>query len=316
MSRKGENRKWYGQKPKKVDGQIATRVEFYKTELMKIIKGIFNVTMSDEWELDYILNYLITRGFIIISDTPAGVIPIKGTLSGYNYWNYPTKAVCSAPILETFERTIGVDCQIVFLERTRYNSYYNFNNMLDIYAYKLAAADAGIDVNLFNSRAAYIAEAESKAQAESIKALYDRISEGDPLVVYKTNDMNRTGLNVAFNNLKQNFIADLIQDSKRTIMNEFLTLLGINNANTDKKERLVTNEVEANNVELACNVSLWRENLKLCIKRVKKIFPDIEFNIELRFDPVKQVLQSSTVEQEGVGYDVSGYNRNVGTKQS
>lgn len=285
--------------PRRVNGQIATRTEFYKTELFNQIKGIFEVEKPEEWPLDYILNLLIHSGYVIIADTPAGVIPIKGSPYGYNFWDYPTKVRVTAPILNSFSRKLGVGAEIVYLERTRYRNYYSFNRLVEIYAYKLAAVDAAIDMNLFNSRLAYIVEAESKGQAETIKAMYEDISEGKPLVVYRSDAISKNGFQVAFNNLKQNYIADQLQDSKRTIMNEFLTLIGINNANTDKRERLIVNEVEANNIELACNIAEWKKNLELTCAKVNSLFPGINFNIRLRFDPMEIREDSSTVEQEG-----------------
>lgn len=285
--------------PRRVNGQIATRTEFYKTELFNQIKGIFEVEKPEEWPLDYILNLLIHSGYVIIADTPAGVIPIKGSPYGYNFWDYPTKVRVTAPILNSFSRKLGVGAEIVYLERTRYRNYYSFNRLVEIYAYKLAAVDAAIDMNLFNSRLAYIVEAESKGQAETIKAMYEDISEGKPLVVYRSDAISKNGFQVAFNNLKQNYIADQLQDSKRTIMNEFLTLIGINNANTDKRERLIVNEVEANNIELACNIAEWKKNLELTCAKVNALFPGINFNIRLRFDPMEIREGSSTVEQEG-----------------
>lgn len=148
----------------------------------------------------------------------------------------------------------------------------------------MASADAAIDVNLMNSRVAYIAEAETKAQAESIKTAYDKISNGEPLVVYRKDvALNATGLNVFFNNVKQNYIADMVQDSKRTIINEFLTAIGVNNANTDKRERLVTGEVDANNQELVANTTIWKENLKLCCDKINTMF-NVGLNVTLQFD--------------------------------
>lgn len=301
------------EKPKKVDGQRATRTEFYKVELRKVVKGLFDIECPLDWDTDYLLNYFISAGYIIIADTSAGRIPLKGSLTGLNYANNPTTAVIAVPILGNFQRTIGIDCELVYLERTRTKTYYSFNSIIDIYAEKLASADGAIDVNLMNSRLGYIAEAETKAQADTIKELYDNISNGDPLVVYRKDTLSQTGgLQVFFGNIKNNFIADVLQDSKRTIMNEFLTSLGINNANTDKRERLISNEVDANNVELEANTSLWKYNLERCVKRVKKIFPDLEFDMKLRFDPSKM----KTLMEGVINSDPRGVNDAVGNKQS
>ena len=274
-------------RPSNVNGLLTARTEFYRDELFKIVKGLFKLKIPDTWEHDYFLNLLCCRGYVIITDTTAGVLPLKGALHGFNYLHYPTKATIDVPLLGTFEREIGVDCQLLYLERTRKRTYYTFNNIVSVYASKLASADAAIDVNLFNSRVAYVAEAETRGQAETIKAIYDKVSEGEPMVVYRQDDLKKEGMKVFFGNVKQNYIADMIQDSKRTIMNEFLTLLGINNANTDKRERLVTDEVAANNVELVANIALWKENLKRQTERINKIFKELDFQIELQFDKSK-----------------------------
>ena len=75
----------------------------------------------------------------------------------------------------------------------------------------------------------------------------------------------------------------MVQDSKRTIINEFLTAIGVNNANTDKRERLVTGEVDANNQELVANTTIWKENLKLCCDKINAMF-NVGLNVTLQFD--------------------------------
>lgn len=284
--------------PGDVNGIFTARTEFYRTEIYKLLKGLFKIKAPLEWEKDYILNTLMQKGFFLLANTPAGVIPCKGSLHGINYWDYPTKATINMPGMQTIECTLHEDCEVFFLERTRYRSFYTFNKLVDVYAYKLAAADAGIDVNLMNCRVAYIIEAESKGQAETIKQIYQDITEGKPIVVYRNNVIDKNGLQLIFGNVKNTYVADLIQDSKRTIVNELLTAVGINNANTDKRERLVNSEVNANNIELQANTALWKSNLKLSRKRAKKIFPDIDFSIKLRFDAKKIAQFSSAVEQE------------------
>lgn len=311
MGRKAVNR------PKNVDGQRATRTIFYRKILRKIVKGLFDVTGSEGFmngiNVDYILNTLITRGYIIFTETKAGVLPLRGTVTGNNYMYMPTTATIVVPGLDSMERTISEDCEILYLERTMDNWFWTFNDIIDVYAEQLASADGAIEVNLMNSRGAFIAEAETKAQAETIKSLYNDITNGDPLVVYRSNELSKDGLNVFFGNVKNNFIVDLVQDAKRSIMNEFLTVIGINNANTDKRERLITAEADANNVELAVNIADWKMNLKNCCDRINKMFDTINFEMKLKFDPE----EISTVETGMEVEDDSGkFGRNMENTKS
>lgn len=281
MSRRNQ---YYPQQPRNVEGQLAIRTEFYRQQLHEMVKGCFKLRCPDYCDRDYVLNTLIDFGYLIVTNTPAGVLPLQGTLNGYNYQHIQTKAVIVVPVLKTMRRKVGKDCEIIYLERMPNRMFYNYQMLIDIYAQKLASCDSAIEVNIFNSKLAYIAEAESKAQANTIKDLYDRVSQGEPLVVYKKDSLSGTPLNVLFNNLKNNFIVNDLQDAKRSIINEFLTMLGVNNANTDKKERLITSEVASNSQELKCNTELFRENLSACMEKVSNMFPDFDFELELQFD--------------------------------
>ena len=47
-------------------------------------------------------------------------------------------------------------------------------------------------------------------------------------------------------------------------MNEYLTTIGINTANTTKRERQVVDEVNANNMEIKASIKLWISNYRWC----------------------------------------------------
>lgn len=277
-------KKYGGQKPKKVDGQLTARTDFYRTQLRKIVKGLFEVECPEDWDVDYLLNLFALNGYVLIADSAIGVMPFKSSPTGYNYTGMPTSAVVSVPTLPHFTATIGTDAQLLYLERTPLRQFFNFTKTIDVYAEKLASADCGIDVNLMNSRMAYLIAAENKAQADTIKEIYDRISNGDPMVVYKRDTLSKDGLQAFFGNVRNTYIAGEIQDTKRTIMCEFLTAIGINNANMDKKERLITDEANSNNIEIMANTALWQDNIERCLKRINKLFPSLNFNVKMRFD--------------------------------
>lgn len=303
--------RWGEQRPEKVDGQRAARTVYYKQRLEKIIKGLFEVTCDDDWDTEYLLNNLLFNGYIVIADSVIGVMPFRCTASGLNYTRFPTRAIVAEPTLKHFTVELGKKGELIFLERTKDDLWFNFRSIVDIYAEKLASADCAIDVNLMNSRMAYMIEAETKAQADTIKEIYDRVSNGDPMVVYKNGTISKDGLSAFFGNVRNSYIAGEIQDTKRTIICEFLTEVGIDNANIDKKERLITSEAESNDVEIAANVSLWKYNLEKCVRRTKKLFPELNFNIELRFDmsKLREEVLADVDNTEGVGGTVGNSNR-------
>lgn len=306
-------RKYGGQKPKKVDGQLTARTDFYRTQLRKIIKGLFEVECPEDWNTDYLLNLLCIGGYVLIADSAIGVMPFKSSPIGYNYTGDPTEALVSVPTMPHFKVKLGETGQLLFLERTPLRQYFNFTKVMDVYAEKLASADCGIDVNLMNSRMAYLIAAENKAQADTIKEIYDKISNGDPMVVYKRDTLSKDGLQAFFGNVRNTYIAGEIEDTKRTIMCEFLTSIGINNANMDKKERLITDEANSNNIEIMANTALWKDNLERCVNKVNKLFPSINFNLTMRFDlsnlKEKGVLLNDSYGQRGAVGDTNGNQR-------
>lgn len=291
-------------KPRKIDGQLASRTNYYKEQICRIIKGCFEVDCPDTMNKDYILNTLLFRGVLCLSDSNAGMLAYYPSLTDHNYMNMPTRVQTELPLIGSLKKKIDVDCTLYYLEFMRHGWYYNFHKVVDVMAQRLASCDCGIDVNIFNSRTAVAFVAEDKAQAETIKAAMDDISNGNPLVITKSNIINSNGAQLFFNNVKNNYVANDMQDTKRSIINELLTMLGVNNANTDKKERLITGEVDSNNEELEANVNVWKMNLELSNKKTKAIFPDCPFAIRYKYGTVRESNTPQLEKKEENGNDI------------
>ena len=124
---------------------------------------------------------------------------------------------------------------------------------VQLYADLMGLCVEGAGVNLVNSKLAYVFAASSKASAESFKKLYDKIASGEPAAVIDKslfNDVDGSPTWQLFTqNVGQNYITDKILIDMQTIDNQFDTLIGIPNANTQKRERLITDEVNANNID-------------------------------------------------------------------
>ena len=260
-------------RPKNVDPS-STSFWFYVRSLFRKVMSIYELSgFPEEWDIDYFMSVLFAQGFITITDTAMGVLPLRCGVSGINVFNHPTTVIVANPVLGNFDRTIDEDCVLVKLS-------YDYRGLMDIvyrYATMLAECDSSISVNLMNSKVAFIGLVESKAQANSMKLMYDKISAGEPAVFVKGSQIN--GDQILYNHVKENFIASDIQILKRKIMSEFLTEIGVNNANTDKRERLTDNEVEANDSEIQLNAGYWLDQIREGLDKANKMF-----NLNLAID--------------------------------
>lgn len=273
----------YGIKPNEVNAQNTQRTDFYKSFLWRLFLGSVKLDLPLKWSIDFFRAVLFWGGGIAITELDGAIVPFSYSVKTRNKWHYPVTVEATGELAtEIGERTIGEDCELIYLDSADYpNGAYavGIASYIEIYAEKLANCDGAIDVNLMVSRTPYIFGVEDEKGVEDMKALVNRIMSGAPAIYYKFGrKANKTpqtkDLPLLKTPVKENFVSLDVQIAKRTIINEFLTGIGINNANTDKKERLITSEVEANNGEILAAVSLWQDNVNRGIDRVKALFED------------------------------------------
>ena len=245
--------------PRDVEGLNNTSVVYYTYEFIRKLFGVYAIeNVPEGWDYDYMLERIFLDGMLCITDTALGVLPLQTGVSGLNVFNHPTTCVIANPVLGSFERTIDVDCALVKLQ-------YNYGNVWPIinrYASMLAMCDSAIAVNLINTKVAAIFGADSKAEAETYKLMYDKISRGEPAVFVGEGLAKKLGDRLLFNQVKQQYVAGDVEDLKQRLMDDFLSDIGINNANTDKRERLNTYEVVSNTQEVRSGAEHWLDNIQ------------------------------------------------------
>lgn len=264
----------YGAQPTDVHGQYNARTWYYKERLLRRLMSIFEIEGAPaSWDIEWFKKNLLLRGYMCVGNTSAfGVIPMRCTYHGLNVYDRPTKCTISNHAISNLTLKIGKDCVLVHLQ----NNYQGVWSLLNIYAEKLAAIDSGIEVNIMNTKAAWMFDCDGKAQEETAKKIYDDITSGRPAVFARANhssSLNSDGkIGITMLNVKNTYIADMLQDAKREVRYEFLSELGINNANVDKKERVNTLEVSANDDELRNAVDDWKSNLERQFEQINKMF--------------------------------------------
>lgn len=260
---------------------------FFKRHLLQKAISVFKWQLPDNWDKDYFLYTLYCYGFAAVVRTDKfGVIPQACSLRGFNVFYRPTHAVIVNPLIRaTLDPRIDVDCVLFKLTP----DYCGIMDIVDYYGDQLALCCESADVNLLNSHLAYVFFSNNQAAAESYKKLYDRIASGEPASVVDKKLLDANGKpswELFTQNIGQNFIAPSILQAMRTLENHFDTEIGIPNANTEKKERQIVDEVNANNIETTSKLALWLEELQESCKRCAAMFGDEgRVTVEWRYQP-------------------------------
>ena len=105
----------------------------------------------------------------------------------------------------------------------------------------------------------------------TMKKLQDDIDNNVTSIVYNKNIVDPKEAIAVLQTGVKSFTTDLT-DLYHDILNEGLTYLGINNSNTDKKERLIQSEVNSNNQFIDSCAELFLEARKKAVDEINKKF--------------------------------------------
>lgn len=267
--------------PRDVEGLNNSSYIYYRNQLYLKLFSVFDFNnLPETWNIDYIKNVLFPMGFIGVVDTPAGVLPLQCGYAGYNVYNFPTQIIVGNPVLGNIERDIGKNGELLYYNYINDN-FQSVEPLVKRYATLLSSCDGTLNTSLMNSRVAHVFMANTDAEMETYKKIYDDVSNGKPAVfLKKPTGAQLMETNNEFLNVKNTYIGNDVLLTKRTLMNEFLTEIGIDNANTDKRERLIDAEVNANNAETRALINLWCDTMNGCFNRINKLF-NLNINVSI-----------------------------------
>lgn len=259
---------------------------FFARYLLQKAMSVFKWDLPETWDRDYFLYVLYGIGYIAVLNTDKyGVIPQQCGLEGYNIFYQPKRALVTNPLLRGLRQLeIGTQCTLIKLQP----DYGSVMDLVGFYADMMALTAETAGVNLVNSRLSYVFFGKNKNTAESQKKLFDRVASGEPATFVDTALYDVQSGNPSWipfqQNVGQNYIAgDALADLRKWEM-MFDTDIGIPNANTDKKERLISDEVNANNVEVTSKADLWLDQLQKSFAQTSKMF-GIKLGVEWRNKP-------------------------------
>lgn len=163
---------------------------------------------------------------------------------------------------------------------------------LQLFAYRLYETERTIDTNLIAQKTPVLIEGDTKTIL-TLKNVYMQYSGNTPFIFGNKQFDISNKLNVLKTDAP--YLIDKLEDHKHEIWNEALTYLGIDNANTDKKERLITSEVESNDDLINYYLNCFYKTRKDACDRINKKY---NLNIELSLN--KEILDLLDLDENNI----------------
>ena len=264
--------------------------------------------LPENWEgtkRDFLLYCLLKLGFVFVSYSDnLGYWFNPGSLYGIDFYYQPTEFIMANPRaselgLKSRYQLHSEGELLKFMP-----DYMGIFDIISYYAEKLSALDNAINMSIINNKFAFILAAKNKATAEALKKILDKINKGEPAVFLdKTlandpNDGETPWQLLELQKLKENYITDKQLIDFQTILNAFDAEIGINTVPYQKAERFVSAEATSRMVDSQARIITAIECLKSSVKDIKKLYPDIRLDFELREEEIPNEQRETNTDRD------------------
>lgn len=232
--------------------------------------------IDEKWIEDMLFHY---GKCMIFKDKTVGLMVSKCNEGGLvNHYDEPT---CLRPVATNFpgelkEYENGIDCVLI----RNNDDMIPTQRSVQLYAYRLTVLSRTIDINIEAMKTPILITCNEK-QKNSLKQVYKQWNGCEP-VIFGSKDLDLDGVKVLKTDAPVVF--DKLQIEKNHVWNECMTHLGINNANMDKRERLVDDEVQANNEQIEMFALAMLKSRELACKQMNEMFG---LNVSVKFRDVQ-----------------------------
>lgn len=223
-----------------------------------------------------------------VDDETMGKLNLKVThADSLNVYNEPTSYMAfSTGYSEIFDADEIVIVRNNLLEKST-------DSTIMLFAERLARIQISMDLNIDAQKTPVFIRCDEKTRT-SLEAVYNQYEGGRP-VIFGSKSLSEKPIEVLKTDAP--FVADKLREEKRAVWNEALEFLGINtNPSDKKKERLVVNEVDANNEQIDVQSTTFLMCRQKACEDYKALFNE-EIKVSINYEELTNVLREV---EEGV----------------
>lgn len=281
----------------------------YLERMKKICLSMFEwVNLPSSMDSRFLEKTLFYEGQAsLLYDEKYGYINTKCADGGYlNIYELPTKLHCYSMqysadrnVYEGFkEENPNNQCILVMNNWERIPTA----NTIELFAYRLYLAQRSCDVNVMATRTPVLILGTEK-QKLTMENLYNKYDGNQPFIFGDKDIISNDMLKAI--NTQAPYVTDKLSEYKKEIWNEFLSFIGVNNIDVEKKERLITGESSANNEVINLNLQSYLSPRKEACKKFNELFGltgENAIDVRIRSDLFNIIKQEESI--------ITDYNNN------
>jgi len=254
----------------------------YETKYYNLFMNSFKWKGLDEQEKNFIMKQFYSVGSIMAVKDREGVA-VYYMPYATNYWNiYDFPEIVRPVPKKTFEAvelkdyTNMIDCVVGFAN----DSHTGIHEIVRSYIERMVDIDMTINTNVKLHKMPFFANVsqQDKTQAEDI---LDNLYNDEIAVFFNgKNPLTTEGNNTPY-------IIDKLYQYRVSLENELLTYLGLDNSQNGDYERLLVDQVNANNEQINSSQESILNNLKDFCRNVGEVL-----ELEISVEPSREKVQS------------------------
>ena len=224
----------------------------------------------------WIERYLFHEGqCMFFKDEKLGFMVAKCNIGGnLNYYDEPTRLI---PVATNYaEAKSYINNEECVLIRNN-DDMIPTRPTIELFALRLAQVTRTIDVNINAQKTPVLIRCSDKSRL-SVKNVYTQFTGNEP-VIYGDKNLDTESMEVL--KTEAPIVFDKLQIHKHDIWNEAMTYLGIDNANMDNRERLVDDEVRANNAQIEMSAQVALKARERACELINNVF-GLNVSVKLR----------------------------------
>lgn len=255
----------------------------------------------DEVSLMYYLLYF--DGYTGAMDVDEyGVIINPITTKGYNIFYAPNSFILTNPTLDTSKEymiyQLGLKKKLEdageAFDASKYGVIINMSpdflgigDIIIYYAEKLANMSCALDMNIDNSKLAYVLGSNSASGRTFLKKVFDKIKSGISTIIYDSkitpSEDVETFEFLKRDDLKASYLVSDFNSDIQTLVNQFDAEIGIINVPYEKKERMTSFEAQSKKADGIARACLWKDSLQASFDEFNELFGanvKVKYNFE------------------------------------